>query len=76
MLALFILLLISSACFLFGLFLLLYPRSAIEMQEKFYKKINWKIEPVSMEKEIRSTKFMGMFLVLATFLAVIFGLWR
>jgi hypothetical protein len=44
---------------LFGLFLLLKPSSAIELQRRFYEKINWKIEPVSMTKEVRNTKIMG-----------------
>ena len=32
-----------------GLFLFSKPFSAIEMQRKFYEKINWRIEPISME---------------------------
>jgi hypothetical protein len=43
----------------------------IEIQRKFYEKINWKVEPVSMEKEIRNTRIMGLFLVFATALTVV-----
>ncbi len=51
-----------------GLILFLKPACAIEMQRKFYEKINWKIEPISMPKEIRNTKIMGISLfVLSVF---------
>jgi len=48
----------------FGLFILLRPGLAIELQRRFYEKINWKIEPVSTTKEIRNTKIMGLFVVI------------
>ncbi len=50
--------------FLFGFLLYLKPSSAIELQRRFYEKINWKIEPVSMAKEIRNTKIMGIFVLI------------
>lgn len=52
------------ASLIFGLFLLFKPGSAIELQRRFYEKINWRIEPVSMAKEIRNTKIMGWFVVI------------
>jgi hypothetical protein len=55
-----------------GLAMFLAPGAIIEFQRKFYEKINWRIEPISMPKEIRNTKLMGLFLVLATFLAIIY----
>ena len=42
-----------------GAFLLFFPRKGIEFQIAFYRRINWIMEPVSMEKEIRNTKVMG-----------------
>ncbi len=48
------------------------PERAIEIQRRFYLKINWKIEPVSMEKEIRNTKLMGAFLIILSLAA---GIW-
>ena len=48
------------------------PRAVIEFQRKFYEKINWRIEPISMPKEIRNTKLMGLFLVLTVPLAIIY----
>lgn len=47
-----------------GLFLFLKPALAIEIQKRFYAKINWNIEPISMPKEIRNTRIMGLFLIL------------
>lgn len=46
-----------------GLFIAINPISAIEIQRKFYEKINWKIEPISVPQEIRNTRIMGWFLV-------------
>ena len=48
------------------------PGAVIELQRKFYEKINWRIEPISMPKEIRNTRLMGIFLVLVTFLTIIY----
>ncbi|MCQ9205758.1 MAG: hypothetical protein NG737_05550, partial [Omnitrophica bacterium] len=48
-----------------GVFLIIKPDLAIEIQRIFYEKINWKMEPISMEKEIRNTKIMGLFLIIA-----------
>lgn len=57
----------------FGFFLFFKPIIAIEIQRKFYEKINWKIEPISMAKEVRNTRFMGLFLLalIAGFLTMI-----
>ncbi|MDD5595872.1 MAG: hypothetical protein PHY94_06495 [Candidatus Omnitrophica bacterium] len=47
-----------------GLFVFFNPRKVIAMQIHFYEKINWKMEPISMDKEIRNTRIMGSFLIL------------
>jgi hypothetical protein len=52
-----------------GLLMFLKPGGVIEFQRRFYAKINWRIEPISMPKEIRNTKLMGGFLILASFLS-------
>ena len=57
-----------------GLFLFINPASAIELQRRFYEKINWKIEPISMDKELRNTKFMGAFLEVVTLAIAIYVL--
>ncbi|MBU1913202.1 MAG: hypothetical protein KKB22_06710 [Candidatus Omnitrophica bacterium] len=36
------------------------PKKVIETQIALYRPFNWKIEPISMEKEIRNTRIMGL----------------
>ncbi len=61
---------VSSA--IIGLFLIFKPGVAIEIQKRFYAKINWRIEPISMPKEIRNTRIMGIFLVVLAIVTVIY----
>lgn len=56
--------LVSALGIIIGLFIFSKPELTIEIQKKFYAKINWRIEPVSMPKEIRNTKIMGIFLAI------------
>ena len=52
-----------------GLICFLNPALAIKLQQKFYAKINWKIEPINLNKELRNTRIMGtMSLVIAIML--------
>lgn len=46
------------------------PAQAIEMQKNFYEKINWRMEPISMEKEIANTRIMGLFAAVFSLLAL------
>ncbi len=55
-----------------GLFIYLKPLTAFEIQKKFYALINWKIEPISLQKEIRNTKAMGLFLIVFVFVACLY----
>ncbi|MDP2927580.1 MAG: hypothetical protein Q8N80_02115 [Candidatus Omnitrophota bacterium] len=66
--------LISVVGIIIGLFIFFKPELTIEIQKKFYERINWRIEPVSMQKEIRNTKIMGMFLVVVAAVAIIYSL--
>ena len=54
---------ISILSFALGFCIFARPEKMIELQKRFYLLINWKIEPVSMKKEIRNTKAMGLFLM-------------
>ncbi|MGB2630488.1 MAG: hypothetical protein WBD24_02105 [Candidatus Omnitrophota bacterium] len=49
-----------------GSFLFLKPELSIEIQIRFYEKINWRIEPISMRKEVRNTRLMGILLIAVT----------
>ena len=44
----------------FGALVAWKPRKTIDMQIALYRPCNWKIEPISMEKEIRNTRIMGL----------------
>ena len=52
-----------------GVMLIARPSAAIEIQKRFYAKINWRMEPISMPKEIRNTRLMGVMVIV--FLSVI-----
>lgn len=44
----------------FGALVAWKPRKVIELQIALYRLINWRMEPISMEKEIRNTRIMGL----------------
>ncbi len=54
-----------------GVFVFLKPQKVIDLQIRFYALINWKLTPISMEKEIRNTRMMGFILILFALGAVI-----
>ena len=56
-----------------GLGMFLKPADTIEIQRRFYLKINWRIEPVSMPKEIRNTKLMGIFMIVLALIGTVFS---
>ncbi|MFA5087858.1 MAG: hypothetical protein WC552_02350 [Candidatus Omnitrophota bacterium] len=55
---------VALASLFLGAFIYLKPQKTFAMQKKFYAMINWNIEPISMEKEMRNTKVMGLFLMI------------
>lgn len=55
-----------------GLFVFFYPVSVMRMQVKFYEKINWRIEPISLQKEFTRTKYTGLYLVGLCLLASVY----
>ena len=58
-----------------GAFLAARPKQAIKRQIELYRRINWKMEPVSWDKEIRNTRLMGavaLFCGVLTFVLVVF----
>lgn len=65
---------VSAVSLLLGFFLYLRPVEAIDTQKKFYEKINWRMEPISLEKEIRNTKIMGFLLITVTFAVVAYAI--
>ncbi len=51
---------IAMLAFFFGLLCFFRPDSAIKLQQKFYEQINWKIEPINLNKELKNTRIMGI----------------
>lgn len=64
----------SIISFCIGVFIGSQPKEAIELQRRFYARINWKIEPISMEKEIRNTRIMGLSLIIFSIATLTFTL--
>jgi hypothetical protein len=67
-----VLILFSAVGIIIGLFIFFKPILAIEIQKKFYATINWRMEPISMPKEIRNTKIMGVFLAIVSIGTIIY----
>ena len=67
-----IFLVVAVFSFGFAFFIIKNPKKIFEIQKKFYALINWRIEPISLEKEIRNTKLMGLFLFLFTLIICIY----
>lgn len=53
-----------------GFFIYREPVRTIGIQKKFYAMINWRMEPISLDKEIRNTKIMGFFLIVFVFVVL------
>ncbi len=68
------LLLMPLVIMIAGLVIFIKPAFCIEFQKKFYAKINWRMEPINMEMEIRNTKIMGLFLIGAAIATIIYFL--
>ena len=62
---------IASIAIIVGTLIAWKPRKAIDFQIAFYRLINWKMEPISMEKEVRNTRIMGAIVLAAGILAFI-----
>lgn len=65
-----------SVMILMGAFIFLKPALTIEIQRRFYEKINWRIEPISMSKELRNTQIMGAFLIVVAVLFMLHTLYQ
>jgi len=64
--------LISAVSVIIGLFVFFKPGLTIEIQRRFYEKLNWRIEPISMPKELKNTKIMGIILVAVAIVTIIY----
>jgi len=46
-----------------GLFVFFYPVSVMRMQVKFFEKLNWRVELISLQKEFNRIRHTGLYLV-------------
>jgi len=67
-----IFILIAGTALILGFFIYFRPLKVFEIQKRFYALINWRIEPISLKKEIRNTKLMGLFLILFVIATLIY----
>ena len=49
---------------LFGALIAWKPKKTIEIQTAIYRPFNWRLEPISMKKELRNMRIMGLLLIL------------
>jgi len=57
---------------LLGGYIFAKPEQVIEIQKRLYRMVNWRMEPISMPKEIRNTRWMGLFLIVFTVASIIY----
>ena len=55
-----------------GIVLIWRPKRIIEIQIAFYRFFNWKVEPISMAKEIKITRIMGTTVLIIGIIALIY----
>lgn len=58
------------SCF-FGAWLVKAPKKVIELQIAFYRRINWRMEPVDWQREIRNTVVMGWMAIICGLAAIV-----
>ena len=56
----------------FGALVAWKPKKTIDIQIAIYRPFNWKIEPISMEKEIRNTRVMGLTVLILGILSLVY----
>ena len=58
----------------FGALVAWKPKKTIDIQTALYRPFNWKLEPISMEKEIRNTRIMGLVVLILGILSLLYVL--
>ena len=65
---------VATIAMVFGALIAWKPKKTIDIQIAIYRSFNWKIEPVSMEKEIRNTSIMGLTVLILGTISLIYVL--
>lgn len=61
---------IITMMIVFGALIAWKPKKTIDIQIAIYRHFNWKVEPISMEKEIRNTRVMGFVVLILSILSL------
>ena len=56
--------LVGGVNFLFGIFTAAWPRRSIVLYEWLMARINWRVSPIDEPREIRTTRILGILLIL------------
>lgn len=67
-----ILLILAAASLGVGVLYSSKPELAIEWQKRAYASFNWRIEPISLERELRSMKVMGKILIFISMATIVY----
>lgn len=63
---------ITVIAIVFGALVAWKPKKTIEIQIALYRPFNWKLEPISMEKEIKNTRIMGLIVLILGIISLIY----
>lgn len=63
---------IVAIVIVFGVLVAWKPKKIIDMQTALYRPFNWRLEPISMEKEIKNTRLMGLVLLILGVISLIY----
>ena len=55
---------LGGTALLFGAFSALWPGRSISVYEWLMAQINWRVGPIDEAREVRNTRFLGIFLIL------------
>lgn len=64
---------LSVMAMVFGALIAWQPKKTIELQMALYRPFNWRLEPISMEKEIRNTRIMGVALLIIGTISLVYS---
>ena len=67
-----ILIIFAAVAILFALLMIFNPALIIKIHIKTAEKSNWRTEPISMEKELKNTRFRGINLIAISILAIMY----
>ncbi|PIQ86729.1 MAG: hypothetical protein COV73_04295 [Candidatus Omnitrophica bacterium CG11_big_fil_rev_8_21_14_0_20_43_6] len=67
-----VVILFINAGIIFGLWVFFNTEFTMKVQTKFYKKINWLMMPISMQKEIKNTRIMALILIIISLMSVVY----